>query len=350
MLLYQSDLWKKINQDAFWKTIWEDSILDQPVWGISNDWQKAGLNFRAYQLLGVEIGDFKNFQSQISTFKNLANKYLRTWKDAYFQLGFVDIVGRIDSRLVRKDIQNAQDLIQKKQDLLSQFKKYGLSPSFRENMPNATVEIDLTKQEDWLFEDMGATPRRYVKKFQKAWFEVVEGTNQSLAKEFWQLWQQMANVKWIGIWSWEPFSKLVNILQDTGKGEILLSKNKDWKIGFGWVFLFLWDRLVYLYGAMNGAFWWAGYHLMRNAIVKYKQAWFKIFDLLGVSSLNQSSHKWQNISRFKYSLWWEHIEYLGNFDIVHNWLVYKMMQTYYQIKTLKSNKNKNVKNSSKQKS
>ena len=72
---------------------------------------------------------------------------------------------------------------------------------------------------------------------------------------------------------------------------------------------------------------------MWHLILWSKQKGFEIFDLLGVKSIiAPETHTWSDISRFKYSLGGEHIEYIGNFDIVHNVFLYEAAKVFKNLK------------------
>ena len=61
-----------------------------------------------------------------------------------------------------------------------------------------------------------------------------------------------------------------------------------------------------------------------------KNKWIKKVDLLWVAPSGFENHHLSWVSQFKHSLWGEHIEYFGNYDIILNNLWYKLLRKLYK--------------------
>ncbi len=330
MLLYQSNVWRKINEDVFGRNIWEIRLNNSVRWGITKTKKFKSFNFNIYQLLGIKTELIKDHLSQEVQY--LSNKVLTNWKDIYLQVGWVNEVDRCPSKLLRKTWKCESMATQKKKinDLIT---KVGLKKSFYQNMPEATVEINLRNSEAMLLKDISTTSQRYIRRYekQKLMFEKISEEDEVI--KFWKLWDQMAHKKNIYIWPQTTFIDLVSLLDQKNRWWLFVAKTLSGDVAFGSVMIFLDGRAVYLYGALNPNYPWSSYWFMWQFILRAKQKWFKMFDLLGVSSiLSLKSHSWTDVSRFKYSLGGEHVEYVGNFDIVHNALLYEAAKIFKNLK------------------
>ena len=343
MLLYQAPIWKKINEEAFENTVWEDSFEGKKVWGLTHDFAKAGVVMRFYQLLGILP------PADLKALKQFASKYLRSWKDLFFQYGFVKEVGREKSKILRKFVDDELKksdlpLYDTKKKVISELATVGAKKSFRENMPEATVEVDLRLDVWKLWEDVSQMTKRQIKKAQKRELDLKPAKTREEVLTYRKLWKKMAEKKWIGIRPLANFEKMMQILWDEGAWELLLAWTGDGKLAYWAVFVFTGKRVNYLYGATNTTYSWAAHWTMWEAIKRYAEQRFEVFDFVWVPSIVATGHQWQDLARFKYSFWGEHVEYRGNFDIVKNALGYMAYAAYFNAKNLAS---KNKKDGSK---
>jgi len=133
------------------------------------------------------------------------------------QIGLVDEIGRCPSVLIRKN-KGCDALKETKKKYAAQLIKKGLKKSFVENMPEATVEIDLTRSPQELLKDISATSKRYIKKYDKYNLKFQTVQEETDIHKFWELWSEMASSKGIGVWDQQKFKALINLLQSHQKG------------------------------------------------------------------------------------------------------------------------------------
>lgn len=106
-----------------------------------------------------------------------------------------------------------EDLVEKKKDINNFLtEKIGLKKSFYQNMPEATVEINLSQSEDDIFKDISATSKRYIRKYEKNKLALKGVDEEKGVSKFWELWNQMAQKKNISIWPQSQTLKLINLL------------------------------------------------------------------------------------------------------------------------------------------
>ncbi len=263
----------------------------------------------------------------------VTSKVFTNRRDIYLQIWRVNEIGRCSSKILRKRGE-CEDLVEKKKDINNFLtEKIGLKKSFYQNMPEATVEINLSQSEDDIFKDISATSKRYIRKYEKNKLALKGVDEEKGVSKFRELWNQMAQKKNISIWPQSQTLKLINLLHQKKQWWLFVAETPNWDIAFGAVIIFLENRIVYLYGALNPAYPWSSYRFMWHLILWSKQKGFEIFDLLGVKSIiAPETHTWSDISRFKYSLGGEHIEYIGNFDIVHNVFLYEAAKIFKNLK------------------
>jgi lipid II:glycine glycyltransferase (peptidoglycan interpeptide bridge formation enzyme) len=243
--------------------------------------------------------------------------------DIFFQFWCVDKLGDIATKELKK-WSGAQEFVNKKKYLNSQFlERYNWKPSWREHMPDATIQLDLTNTLPELKKDFSSSWKRYLNKAKKQELTFHEATEKEREK-FRNVRYAMAYDKGFSVVPKEQFLLLMKYLIQTKQWTLLLSKKWS-SIVSGNVLLFHGDELIYLYGATDRSFWHIGshYRLMYETMRRWRDHDFLLFDLLWVAPPGaQEGHYLEWVTRFKQSFGWKTISYVWNYDVVCNNLLY----------------------------
>lgn len=303
--MYQSNLWKYISEKIYNKPIFEIEFFWKKYWGIKKEHNRFWLNFSWYQVLGIELPDNyeKTFKQELNF---LRKQFLKFW-NVFFQLW-------ITNKL-------SEPFYEKRLDLETNFKlDFWLFSSIKENMPLATIEIDL-KKDDFL-RDFSKTAKRYVNKAKKDWLNFLIADDKQV-DGFYKLWKEVADFKWFHIYDYSTYKKLIDFLKSTKQWDLFILE-KDWEI-YSWnIWLFDTDKTYYLYWAgSRDVKYSSDYYLKLNIFEYLKNKWYKTADLLWISPDWYKNHHLKWVTQSKKSFWWEHIEYYWNFDLPLNKILYK---------------------------
>lgn len=331
---YQSDIWRKVNKDVYKKPVFNIDFLWKKYFWTEKQSKKFWISLKWYQITWIELWEW--WDGRINDVKdyveNLARDFKTWFWDIFFQLWFIDILQKFHPKKIR-DEEFVNWLISQRKEKEKIIKeKLKLVPSFRENMPMATIIYDLTKSEKELWDDMSKSSRSHINKAQNRWLQF------SLAKEgdwekFYDIWYQTSHDKWFNIIDKQTFWSLKEFMLWNNWWDLFLVK-KDWII-ISWSVCFFADgNIIYMYWATNrdfGNVWW--HHFLKYEMFKWGSVnWFKSADLLWVAPTWYANHHLDWVTNFKQSLWWTKIEFLWNFDYILN---NKLYETFRFIKRLK---------------
>lgn len=326
---YQSKIWREINEKIYEKNIFEIDFLWKKYWWVVKEKSKLNLKFKWYQILWIELDNYS--RENIFLFKKelkyIREQFKRSFGDIFFQFWFINQLNKIKTYKLHKE----DELINNKCriDRLTNehyMKTLWLDISFRENMPLATIKINLNKWTDELFQDIRRSGREKIKKAIKRWvkFKIAEEKDW---ENFYNIWHETSKIKWFNIISFKIFNKLKEYLLKNNYWNLFLCKKENEIVSWS-LCLFIEDSIVFLYWATNrkfGNIWW-------HQLLKYKifERWhvnnYKNFDLLGWSPTGFDNHHLIWVSKFKESLWWEKIEFLWNYDLILNPLIYNIFK------------------------
>jgi len=311
MNFYQLDVWRQISENIYKKPVFELDFFWKKYWGIIKQHKKFWINFQRAQILWINIPSEATLEEVYKEFNKVKKKFNK-FSDIFFQFWIIN-------QLKEPYFEN-----RKKKEV--EFKKYNFFPSIKENMPLATVIVDITKSENEIYSKFSKTAKRYVNKAIKSWCYFTIASNDDIEK-FYDLWFDVAKLKGFNIYDKETYLKLVKFLKQTKKWELFLLKNNS-EIVSGSIFIFDNRDSYYLYGATNRNFnKISGHYMLKYEIFKYlKKEWFEKVDLLWVAPNWHENHHLKWVSQFKHSLWWEHIEYWWNYDLPLNKLGYFLLR------------------------
>lgn len=274
---------------------------------------------------GVELPELDTYNEVLhNELKKLFRDFAQHSGDMFFQLGCINVIDRTKTKQIKSDGWSAE-IVKKKTYQHSEFlERYDMSPSRREHMPNATIQLDLTKTLPELKSDFSSSWKRYLNKAKKQALVFAEATEKEWEK-FRDVRYAMAFDKGFYVVPKEEFLQLMKYLSETKQWTLLLAKK--WSaIVSGNVVLFVDDMLLYLYGATDRSFGHIGGHywLMYETMRRWRDHHFKIFDLFGIAPPGEETgHHLEWVTRFKQSFGGTTISYVGNYDVVFNRFLYK---------------------------
>ncbi len=312
MNFYQNNIWKVISKDIFNKDIFEIQLFGKKYWWVRKTHKKFWLKINWFQVLGITIPkdiSEEDFKKEIENLK----RDFSSWNNIFFQLGFIN-------KLPKPYYESRLDIEVKFQA------KYGLYSSLKENMPLATIVIDLTKSEEEIYKNFSKSAKRNINKAIKNWLTFHIASEKDIEK-FYDLWEYTAKLKWFHIYPRQQYLKLIHFLKNTKAGDLYLVKKDDVIIS-GSIEINENNYSYYLYWATNRDYikiW--GHYFLKWEMFKYlKSKWVKKVDLLGIAPEGFENHHLKWVSQFKKSLWGEHIEYFGNYDLPLNDWWYKVLR------------------------
>ncbi len=332
MNFYQSAIWRKINEDIYKKSIFEIEVDKKKYWWIMKEKSKGPLSFRWFQVLGIERSKITNFQLFLDNIK----RDFKWFGNILFQFGFVDEITRWNT----KEFNDNNFLEYLKRIVEEYIKKnissYKLVPSFRENMMPATVIIDLNKSKDELYKNMIWSARNHYNKAKRKglYFKTAEDWER---KQFYDLWKKTSLKKGFNIIPESHFFELKEYLLSEKVGNLFLVKKWD-EIVSGSICIFCCDTIIYLYGATNRSMWniWWHQFLKLEMFLRWKDNWFSQVDLLGSCRGYDTDCSLYWVSKFKWSLWWDQIEYLGSWDLILDDKLYNLFKLQRKIRNFLS--------------
>ena len=151
-------------------------------------------------------------------------------------------------------------------------KKLWLHETIRENMPPATIIINVQQSNDELIADMSSQAQRYIKKASKKDITIHELHTMHDCDFFYSQRQNIADTKWFNIIPSGTFKRLVEYIQMKHCGHIYVAK-KDNVIIAGGIYIYQEDTVYYLYGFSTREkelrnIWWhhfLTFHVMQRA-------------------------------------------------------------------------------------
>jgi len=316
MNFYQNKIWKVISKEIFNKDIFDIYLFGKKYWGVKKTHNKFWLKANWFQVLWIEIPentDENRFKIEIDSIK----KNFSAFNDIFFQLGFIN--------------QLKEPFLENRKDIEEKFgKDFWLFPSIKENMPLATVTVDLNKTDEEFYRSFSKSAKRNVRKAQKEWLYFTTASKEDIEK-FYDLWAGTAKLKWFHIYPKHQYLKLISFLRNTQSGDLYLVKKDDVIIS-GSIEINENNYSYYLYGATNRDYikLWGHYYLKYEMFKYLRNKWIKKVDLLWVAPSGIENHHLLWVSQFKHSLWGEHIEYFGNYDLVLNKLAYNVLKKIFK--------------------
>lgn len=342
---YQSDIWKNINKYILKKPVFEIEFLWKNYFWTIKEKDKLMLKLRWFQVTGIDLWPDRenNIELLQKEFEKIKKEFKTSYSDILFQFWLVNEIARYTmEELADKNFEKS--IYEKRLSYETFMKKnFWLLPSFRENMPEATIYFDLWIGEEKLYNNISKSARAHIRKAQSRdlYFEFAQEPDR---EDFYNIWYQTAWDKGFNIISKNIFLLLKEYLLENKSWNLFLAK-KDGKIISWSLCIFVDWNIVYLYWATNREFgnvWW--HQFLKNEIFKrWFQNWYKYADLLWVAPAWAENHHLEWVTKFKQSLWWTKIEYLGNYDLVFDQKLYQTFKLFRATKHSLSNSISSIK-------
>ncbi len=307
-----------------WSFFWKDYfylIKEKKIWF---------LRLREFQIMGLEFPDDRNLVKK--ELKRLKKLFGKQRGNLFFQLGIVNEITSFDNARARE-----QNIVGKVRSMRLQTRKLiqkqsGLTLSFKENMPQSTIMISLSKNDEQLLKEMNSGCADRVKKAIKKGIKVRLWTPDDY-ETFFEKWQITAGGKGFTTITKSQFDRLVRILTKTKRGNLFVSE-LDGEIIAGSICLYHGKTIVYLYGFTDRKYtnMW-GHHYLKYGMFEWaRDHGFEYCDLMGWAPTGFPNHPLAWVSKFKESLGGMKTEFYGNFDLVLNPLLYYLFKSFTWLK------------------
>jgi lipid II:glycine glycyltransferase (peptidoglycan interpeptide bridge formation enzyme) len=181
-----------------------------------------------------------------------------------------------------------------------------------------TFDLDLTKPEDQLFEQLSAKTRYNVRLAKKKGVEIFENTTQEGLDTYLKILQETTSRQGFYAHSPEYFQKMWETLKDTGMMHIFSAVYQQMVLVSWLVFTFK-DTLYYPYGASRSEYREVmASNLMMWEVIRFGQSkGCKSFDMWGSLGPNPDpKNPWSGFHRFKEGYGGQLMEFVGSYDLV----------------------------------
>jgi len=247
---YQSQLRYELTKDVYKKPTFTTTLLGKTHFGVIREKKLGPRKFVWYQILGVQIGhQHEQFKKDIEEIKKT---FLTKKEDVFFQLGVIDPFDGFPCKANKNEAVMKAIRIKRRitQDEMHDF--FDLEVGFKENLPNSTIMIDLTKTEETLWGDVTSNCKQAIKKAQKNNLTMMRATPEE-RDLFYKVRAGTATKKHFFILGKETYDDMKEHLLKHQAGDLFLVKDPKGGIVSGSIYLFdhASKALVYLYGATD---------------------------------------------------------------------------------------------------
>ena len=330
---FQSPLWKHIKTIIYGEESFTIQLFDQEYFGVTKRKSLWLTSVSWYQVLGVQLPS-NNMPWVADQVAKVYRDYSWLWSNISFQRWIVNEILRFHN-VSHRSLDFARGMRQTRHQIEQRVQhETGLIPSFRENMPLATIMIDVSKSDEELLSEMNSWAKSHVRKSlnHNMIFRVAEPKDYD---RFYEEWMKISWLKWFNTISKSTYLKLMDYLTAANCGNIFMV-SKDDVILWGSIAVYDDTTITYLYGFSNrdpqykniGVHQFIKYHMFGWA----RERWLRWMDLFGGAPTGFDEHPLSSVSKFKESLWGIKLERYGNYDIVLNPILYKIFKAYHHIR------------------
>jgi len=359
---FQSKNWADFQSEYFNRKIWFINFYENNKIISSCLVIKINLPFKKNYLYIPAGPDLYDYSSEI--YKNLITEISKIAKNEK------SIFLKLESTFSDKDIFDgsiSSNLMSFYNSAYNFFvKNLGFSKSYENKIPNNTLFIDLSKDEDQILKEMKQKGRYNIKKALKNGIKINK-TKDPESKEFEEFWKLTRETTKRDNFSSNPKNYYFNLLKFLNSKNIetyLYSASFENKIISSAICVFYKNKATYYYGASSNKYrnLMAPYLLQWEMIKDAKEKNMKIYDFLGVSpsyyeengnyiindSFNRikfkkkeavenylNKHHFSGITEFKTKFGGEIINYMGSCDLIYNKFWYFIIKISKKIRKLK---------------
>lgn len=330
---YQSPLRQHINREIYRKPVGMITIGDQQYQYIVKCKSVLWVTLNWYQILWVELS--LEYLTDPVKFREWVMKACRaqfaSQGDCFVQLWLINQLGISETSETKSaDYHTHRDTVRRQQG--SGIMRLGGYDGLVENMPAATIMIDLNRNEDELWSDLSRSTRTHIGKARTSWL-VVEIASLDDRDVYYDMWANTGEAKGFVVQSRACYDALRDYLLSSQQWHLYVVRDGDTMIA-GAICVTVDDVYVYLYGGTRRDIGNMGHAQLLHweIMMSAREQWFAHYDLLGCSAGSLQPHHLDGVTQFKSGFGWEKIEYLGNYDfpLVH-WK-YQMFRWYRKVK------------------
>lgn len=220
------------------------------------------------------------------------------------------------------------DIPVQNEEFLRYFKRAGFRPAkagegFEGTQPRFVFRLDITPSLDELFANLHQKTRYNIRLAQKKGVTIRVAANKDDLKVFYQVLIETAERDKFLIRSYDYFSTIWDHLVENGLARIFLAEYEG-KVIAGTLALIFGDKVWYLYGASSNKY--------RNVMPNYLLQWTMItwakennctlYDFRGVPGHLSEDNPLYGLYRFKKGFNGEYTEFIGEYDLVFDPLMY----------------------------
>lgn len=319
--LYQSPIWKTLQIDIYRKQYWFVNLFWKDYFYLIKEKKFWPFSFREFQIMWLVLPD-DNWEAVRRELRKLKKTYGKKWGNIFFQLWIVNEITSFDNAWAREQniVWKVRSMRMATRALIQ--RETPLKVSFKENMPQTTIMINLKKTDQELLKEMNNGCADRVKKAIKKGVTVREW-NLNDYEIFFDKWQITAWWKWFSTITKNQFDKLIRILTKTKRWNMFVSE-LDWDIIAWSICLFHQKTIVYLYWFTDRKYTNLGWHhYLKYWMFEWaRDHWFEFCDLMWWAPTWFPDHPLVWVSKFKESLWGMKREFYWNYDLVLNPLLY----------------------------
>lgn len=330
---YQSWLRTTINRDVYGKPTGTITLIGKEYQYIVKCKSVLGVTLNWYQILGIELP--LEYLTNPDLFREWVIKVCRahfgSQGDCFVQLGLINQLGMIHIDETKSDWYHThRDSVRRQQG--SAIMRLGGYDGLVENMPAATIMIDLSQSEESLLSDMAGRTRTQIRKAQQYGLRV-EIASLNDWDVYYDMWVETGDTKWFAVQSRVAYEALRDYLLKTQQWHLYVVRDGEMIVA-GAICVIVEDVYVYLYGATRRGIGNLGHAqlLQRSIIQSAKEQWFAHYDLLWCSPGGIQPHHLNGVTQFKSGFGGQKVEYLGNYDFPLSNRKYEMFKWYRSIK------------------
>jgi hypothetical protein len=330
---YQSQLRQHINRDIYRKPVGMITIAGQQCQYVIKRKSVVGVTLNRYQILWLELPvayltDPILFHQKVMS---VCHQQFAGQGDCFVQLWLSNQLWITDTRKTKLDWYHDQRDARRRQQG-SGIMRLGGYEWVVENMPAATIMLDLSISGDELFAQFGRSTRTHIRKAQKHWLTVETATRADW-DSYYEIRSSTGDSKWFAVQSRVCYDALRNYLLTTNQWQLYVVRDGDTIIA-GAICVQVDDVYVYLYGGTRRGIGNLGHaQLLHWEIIQSAQTqWFAYYDLLGCAPWSLQPHHLDGVTQFKAWFGWVKIEYLGSYDFPLSQWKYNMFRRYRKTK------------------
>lgn len=323
---YQSQLRKDVNSSVFAKPCFEVLYDNVSYQVICKDKKILWITIVWYQVLGVHAqidAAWLEWMKQATlTQAKWYYKDRRLLISLYIQFGFTTPLAYYDVTNYKitplKQDQEVAFAAQMQADMLLW---YGLVPSSKHNLPDATVVFATGSTKEMLWTDISKNTKEKIKKAERELANKLIScdltSHVSDYNSFYELYAHTGKNKGFGAVGKRQRNKLTAHALEHWYGKLFVVRSWD-RVVSGAFCIEDEDVLIYLYGGNDRSVGNKGYsQLLHWRIMQYAhEKWLKRYDMLGASRAWSTQDRLAQVTQFKMWFWGYKMEYLGSFDLI----------------------------------